>query len=168
MMLLVNEAVAPKVKLDIGQLAVSHYDQVFRFCSVRVGYHHAGDAAQETFITAQRILPKFRGESKPLTWLMGIALNECRRINRTRKDGEPMVEFGAPTPEGQIVDREALRVALARLSPEHREVVLLHEVDGFTYDEIAEIAGIPVGTVKSRLYHAFLNLRQTLAPSEVA
>jgi RNA polymerase sigma-70 factor (ECF subfamily) len=79
-----------------------------------------------------------------------------------------MVEFGAPTPEGQIVDREALRIALARLSPEHREVVLLHEVDGFTYDEIAEIAGIPVGTVKSRLYHAFLNLRQTLAPSEVA
>lgn len=166
MMLVVNETARPSAKLDIAQLARQHYDQVFRFCSVRVGYHLAGDAAQETFLTAQRSLSKFRGESKPLTWLIGIALNECRRIQRSRKDAEPLLEFGEPTPETQMVNREALRVAIAKLSPEHREVVLLHEIDGFTYEEIASIVDVPVGTVKSRLYHAFLNLRSTLTPTE--
>jgi RNA polymerase sigma-70 factor, ECF subfamily len=169
MTLLGQKAATMADKLDITKLARQHYDQVFRFCSVRVGYHHAGDAAQETFLTAQRSLSKFRGESQPLTWLIGIALNECRKINRNLKREEPLPEFReieySGGGESRIVDREILRNALAGLSIEHREVVTFHEIDGFTYDEIAQITGVPVGTVKSRLYHAFVNLRKQITTS---
>ena len=68
----------------------------------------------------------------------------------------------------QIVDREALRQALGKLSPEHREVVLLHEVEGLTYEDAAKVLDVPVGTVKSRLHHAFLNLRRMLSGPEGA
>ncbi len=171
MMLVDHQQAMPHVeKLDISQLAKQHYDRVFRFCSTRVGYHHAGDAAQETFVTAQRSLSKFRGESQPLTWLIGIALNECRRVNRNNQKAEQLPEFRDETShEGQLINREILRQALSKLSDEHREVVSLHEIDGFTYEEIAQIAGVPVGTVKSRLYHAFTNLRKSIyAPETTA
>lgn len=174
MILVVQQQAVPKVeKLDITQLARQHYDRVFRFCSTRVGYHHAGDAAQETFLTAQRNLSKFRGESQPLTWLIGIALNECRRVNRNLQRENLTPEFkDSESNESQLIDREVLRIALAKLSPEHRDVVVLHEIDGFTYEEIAAIIETPVGTVKSRLYHAFLNLRKLIhqpdqTPTEV-
>lgn len=152
--------------LDIGEIARQHYALVYRFCARRVGVDAAQDAAQETFITAQRVLKKFRGDSSLRTWLLGIAHNECRRLCRTRKLDAPCVDLkeasdGAPF-EQMIVDRQALSEALNKLSPEHREVVLLHEVEGLSYDEAAEILGVPAGTVKSRLHHAFLNLRKSL------
>jgi RNA polymerase sigma-70 factor, ECF subfamily len=153
-------------QLDIAKLVRQHYDQVFRFCSVRVGYHHAGDAAQETFITAQKSLSRFRGESKPLTWLIGIALNECRRVNRNLKRDHVSLEFSSvESGENNLINRATLQKAMETLTDEHREVVVLHEIDGFTYAEISEILGIPDGTVKSRLYHAFLNLRKQLNTS---
>lgn len=164
MMLVVQQQAVNRVhNLDITKLAKEHYDRVFRFCSTRVGFHHAADATQETFITAQRNLAKFRGESQPLTWLIGIALNECRRVNRNLQRSEPLPEFSSEvSPETQLVDTQLLRHALSTLSAEHREVVTLHEIDGFTYEEIAQITDVPVGTVKSRLYHAFLNLRKVV------
>jgi RNA polymerase sigma-70 factor (ECF subfamily) len=66
--------------------------------------------------------------------------------------------------ESNIIDRYALRQAMSKLSPEHHEVVVLHELDGLTYEEAAAVLGVPVGTVKSRLHHAFLNLRKSLFP----
>ena len=170
MMLVVQQQAVPMVeKLDIAKLAQQHYDRVFRFCSTRVGYHHAGDAAQETFVTAQRNLSKFRGESQPLTWLIGIALNECRRVNRNLQRSEQLPEIKDETSqESELINREILRQAMSKLSDEHREVVTLHEIDGFTYEEIAQITNIPVGTVKSRLFHAFTNLRKAIyTPEEV-
>lgn len=73
---------------------------------------------------------------------------------------------GSHNPEGGLIDRQALRAAMQTLTAEHREVVLLHEVDGLTYEEAAKVLGIPVGTVKSRLHHAFLRLRATLIGAE--
>jgi len=156
--------------LDMASIARDHYEAVFRFCARRVGVDRAADAAQETFLTAQKVLPKFRGESTLSTWLFGIAHNECRRMSRHQR-GEPLlleIDPARPTSERSeetLVDREALRAALSRLSPEHREVVMLHEVEGLTYEEAALILGVPVGTVKSRLHHAFLNLRKHLSPT---
>lgn len=157
----------------MAAIARDHYESIFRFCARRVGRDRAADLAQETFLTAQKALPKFRGESSLSTWLFGIAHNECRRDARKRKT-EPLtleIEPGHAIEdrEGAIVDREALRQAMSRLSLEHREVILLHEVEGLTYDEVAQILDIPVGTVKSRLHHAFANLRKTLCvtPEEV-
>jgi RNA polymerase sigma-70 factor, ECF subfamily len=158
------------MKLDLADLAREHYEMVYRFCARQIGSDRAADAAQETFVTAQRILSKYRGESTVRTWLLGIAFNECRRLIRLRKAQcvpiELVAEPSSPDPSSSWVDRDVLRRALAELSPEHREVVLLHEIEGLTYDEIAVVAGVPVGTVKSRLHHAFLNLRRALRPEE--
>ena len=80
-----------------------------------------------------------------------------------------MPEFKDETSqESELINREILRQAMSKLSDEHREVVTLHEIDGFTYEEIAQITNIPVGTVKSRLFHAFTNLRKAIyTPEEV-
>lgn len=156
--------------MDMSTIAKDHYEAVYRFCARRVGVDRAPDVAQETFLTAQKVLHKFRGESSLSTWLFGIAHNECRRECRKHRL-EPIsldVEINnahTGNAETALVDKEALRVAMGKLSDEHREVVLLHELDGMTYEEVAAILNIPVGTVKSRLHHAFLNLRKVLFPS---
>lgn len=159
------------LNLDLERVVRDHYDAVYRFCARRVGPDRAGDCAQETFLTAQRVIGKFRGESTISTWLFGIALNECRRMARKYRIECCSLELDVPesgSPKEQIlVDRQALRQALDRLSEEHREAVLLHEVEGMTYEEAAEVLGIPVGTVKSRLHHAFIQLRRSLFPMEV-
>jgi len=152
----------------IAEIAREHYDVVFRFCARRVGMDAAADASQNTFLTAQRALAKYRGESTLRTWLLGIANNECRRIARERRLMPPSLELDPDRAceadsEKTLVNRELLRNALAKLSDEHREAVLLHEIEGLSYDEAAEVLGVPAGTVKSRLHHAFLNLRKHLA-----
>lgn len=156
---------------DMATIARNHYDAVFRFCARRVGFERAADASQDTFLTAQKVLHKFRGESNLTTWLFGIAHNECRRISRKTRCEPVLLEIDPETPshiggESAIVDRHALQQALLKLSTEHREVVVLHEIDGLTYEETAEILSVPVGTVKSRLHHAFLQLRRSLFSAE--
>ena len=160
-------------RIDIATLAREHYDAVFRFCARRVGMDHAADAAQETFITAHKALKKFRGESTVTTWLFGIANNECRRIARKERIAPMQLDVDPTTPargesESSLVNRQALYEAMRKLSDEHREVVILHELDGLTYEEAASILGVPVGTVKSRLHHAFLHLRRLLVPATEA
>ena len=151
----------------IGELVQEHYARVYRFCARRVGEDLAQDAAQETFLTMQRMVKRFEGRSGFETWLLGIAHNHCRNLARKRQRDPASLEdwFEMETKDHgeQVADRESLRCALKSLSPEHREVVLLHEVEGLTYAEVAQVAGVPEGTVKSRLYHAFRNLRETLS-----
>lgn len=151
--------------VDIGELAREHYAFVFRFCARRVGHDLAADVAQETFLTAQRVVRGFRGQSSASTWLVGIAFNECRRALRRRRMEPPpldLVEAVSTSAEAALVDRQALAQALAKLSRDHREVVVLHELDGLTYEEAAKVLRVPVGTVKSRLHHAFAQLRRSL------
>jgi len=163
----ITEMGTPRDYNDIAVIAREHYDLVYRFCARRVGVDAAADTAQETFLTAQRALSRFRGASSLTTWLLGIANNECRRMARKRRCEPPtleLTEYGsAEHHEETIINRHALSQALARLSAEHREVVLLHEVEGLSYDEAALVLNIPVGTVKSRLHHAFANLRKSLS-----
>ena len=66
--------------------------------------------------------------------------------------------------EAVTIDRHALQNALRKLSDEHKEVVLLREIEGLTYEEAAVVLGVPAGTVKSRLHHAFCHLRRALDP----
>ena len=150
----------------LGELVAEHYPRVYRFCARRVGDDLGQDAAQETFITMQRTIGGFEGRSSFETWLLGVANNHCRNISRKRmRDPMSLDEaFEAPTRghDDHVAANESLRCALSKLSPEHREVVLLHEVEGLTYAEVASIAGVPEGTVKSRLYHAFRNLREIM------
>lgn len=148
-----------------GALVREHYADVYRFCARRLGPDWAADAAQETFVTMTRSLRKFEGRSDFRTWLFGIAHRQCLAMaRRLRRDPAPLEAWAdAAAPSGPCpIEAESLRTALAGLSREHREAVLLHEVDGLTYDEIAAVLGVPAGTVKSRLHYAFAALRRTL------
>ncbi|MBX3119310.1 MAG: RNA polymerase sigma factor [Fimbriimonadaceae bacterium] len=153
----------------MGRIVDMYYDAVFAFCARSVGRELAQDASQETFLTAQGSIKRFRGDSSLKTWLFGIAHNHCRsalRKQRCESVDWIMELHGIESPEASVINREVLRTALKRLSPEHREVVLLHEIEGLKYEEIAQVIGVPIGTVKSRLHHAFLNLRTALFGAE--
>lgn len=158
------------VHLDIEQLADAHYDAVWRFCFRRVGRDLAADATQETFLTALKRAPSFRGESDAKTWLYGIALNTCRSLSRKLKRDVPLDDIVDFQAQSNLPNLTAMRLAqaLKKISPEHAEVVILHELDGLSYLEIAQLIQIPEGTVKSRLHHAFLSLRKHLSPNEDA
>jgi RNA polymerase sigma-70 factor (ECF subfamily) len=151
----------------LAKIVAEHYASVYRFCARRLGPEAASDAAQETFVIAQKAIRTFDGRSSLGTFLFGIAHNVCRNAARKRKcEVTYDMAFTDPatdSPEGSLVDREALRTALRKLSHEHREVIVLHELEEMTYDEVAQVLGVPPGTVKSRLYHAFLHLRRAMA-----
>lgn len=160
----------------LAGLVEEHYDAVHRFCAHRVGPDLAADAAQETFLTACRKLRSYRGDSSLKTWLFGIANNHCRNLARKRKletldwlDATRRESASQTSPSSDsetLIDRELLMAALRSLSAEHREVVLLKEIDGLTYDEVGAVLGIPSGTVKSRLHHAYRQLRIALLGQE--
>lgn len=156
----------------MAQIVRHHYAFVYRFCARRLGPELAQDAAQETFLTAQKSIRRFDGSSSLSTWLLGIAHNHCRNLARKNRHefswpGEHEMEtLSAESSEKVIVDRHALREALAKLSPEHREAVLLHELEGLSYEEAALVAGVPAGTIKSRLHYAFVQLRRALTGAE--
>jgi RNA polymerase sigma-70 factor, ECF subfamily len=158
-----------KNQLKIENLVEDFYDDVWRFCGRRVGVDLASDVTQETFLTVQKSLSRFEGRSSVRTWILGIALNHCREASR--KWGRellsgPMLLEEQVHEDPSIVDKVTLHTALEALSEEHREVVVLHELESLTYEEIAVIAGVPVGTVKSRLHHAFAHLRRILGATE--
>ncbi|MBL8067840.1 MAG: RNA polymerase sigma factor [Armatimonadetes bacterium] len=148
----------------LRKLVCEHYAQVFRFCARRVGPQAAADLTQEVFLTMQQSIKRFEERSSFSTWLLGIANNHCRTFSRTKKTEwlsldnwfEPSATF-----ESRVIDREFVNAALSKLSAEHREVVVLHELDGLSYPEISQLLGVPQGTVKSRLHHAFQNLRKS-------
>lgn len=143
----------------------------------------AKEAAQETFLRAFRALGRFRGEATFRTWVIGIAINVCRnraamaeeKVRRRSRSTEPddpddpaegfPVADPAPGPERAALGgelKEALGKALLALPREHREILVLREVQGMEYEELAAALEVPVGTVKSRLCRARQALREHL------
>ena len=131
----------------------------------------AEDLTQEIFVALYRGMAGYRGESSLATWAYRIALNRCRtHAGRVRAVLVPYDETSVPEPEErgpasaavrrELADR--IQAALDALSPEQREVVLLHEMQELTYRECAAVLQVPEGTVKSRLSYAFRRLRGTL------
>jgi RNA polymerase sigma-70 factor, ECF subfamily len=135
----------------------------------------AEDVLQETFVRAFRFYKSFRSEAAISTWLYRIALNLCidaqRKSQRMgdRFDGaEESVDWADPaaTPESIVELGELARLAdsaLETLSPNHRAILLLREVEGLSYEKIARVLRIPTGTVMSRLFHARANLQRECA-----
>ncbi|MBA3725991.1 MAG: RNA polymerase sigma factor [Armatimonadetes bacterium] len=148
----------------LAKVVTEHYSGVFRFCSRLLDAQRAEDAAQETFLRAGKLIQSFRHESAIRTWLFGIALNVCRNERRKMKPTLPLQDWDhAPsTPDKSVIAAHLLREAMAQLDADHRDVVVLHEMEGLTYDECAQALGIPIGTVKSRLHYAFVRLRELL------
>jgi RNA polymerase sigma-70 factor (ECF subfamily) len=139
------------------------------------------DVAQDAFIRAFQALPSFRGDSAFYTWLFRIVMNVAR--DRARQHGARGRAFGtervdekdwdrilvdqgvAPdTKATQIEERERIGRALATLSEPHRAIIMLSDLEGLSYREIAEVLSIPMGTVMSRLHNARRRLRDALGP----
>lgn len=141
----------------------------------------AADLSQEAFLNAWRGLPSFQGGSSFSTWLYRLTSNACidflRREKRRRKvdgalsldDGETdyaaFVPDESPSPQALLEGRElkeAVSRGLMQLSEEHRQVLVLREVNGLSYAEISKLTGLEEGTVKSRIARARLSLRKIL------
>jgi RNA polymerase sigma-70 factor (ECF subfamily) len=134
----------------------------------------AQDYAQEAWIRAIRALPTFRGEARFSTWLHRIAVNaalQAVRRDETRLNKEvPMPEFLAVhPPPGDALLSQKLEWALDLLPERMRKVLILHDVEGYTHDEIGELLGTAAGTSKSQLFKARGKMRvllQTLESSD--
>ena len=132
----------------------------------------AADMTQETFIKAYNSLSSFRGDSKFSVWLYRIATNVCLDFLRSRSR-KPTVSLSVEDDDGEEVEldiadesqsperllergltRDAVRRGLDALSPEYRQILLLREIQGLSYEEIADVLTLEVGTVKSRIFRA--------------
>ncbi|MEP6739944.1 MAG: RNA polymerase sigma factor RpoE [Caldimonas sp.] len=144
------------------------------------------DIAQETFIRAYRALPQFRGESAFYTWLYRIAVNtakkalmelkrdplvtEAARASRDDDDETSSVEkepSDEGTPEAILASKQiaaAVNFAVEALSDDLRQAITLREIDGLSYEEIAELMNCPIGTVRSRIFRAREAIAAKLRP----
>ena len=134
----------------------------------------ASDAVQQAFIKAYRSIDRFELGRAFRPWLLQILRNQCRDMLRRRKAGFETTRMDQVLTErlasGADPERDRRRTAavellwegLGRISVEHREVLVLKELEGYSYGEIAEAMDIPQGTVASRLYHARRALRGAL------
>ena len=137
-----------------------HEDRIFGLC-VRM-LHNRSDAlesTQEIFITAFRRASSFRGDSAFGTWLYRIAINHCKDVLRRHKDvlleQEHLEIDRRPRTERSLEEVANLRLdlsrALAELPDDYKEAVVMHDLSGLPYEEIATVTGVPIGTVKSRI-----------------
>lgn len=121
--------------------------------------HAAEDVAQDVFVRAFSRIHEFRGEAALFTWFYQITLNECRARMRRAK---PVLELADEqlqnnvlhTPEGAVLQKIALEQILDQLSEPLRIALILREWHGLSYEEIAGVLKLPVGTVRSRLHEA--------------
>jgi RNA polymerase sigma-70 factor (ECF subfamily) len=133
----------------------------------------AQDAVQQAFLLAWRELPKLRDPERFEVWLHRLVVNACyeefRRYRRWSANVRMLPVDGPAAADTTVSvdERDALERAFRRLSPEHRAVVVLHHHAGLPLASIAEVAGVPLGTVKSRLHYATRILREALAVDRV-
>jgi RNA polymerase sigma-70 factor (ECF subfamily) len=133
----------------------------------------ARDTSQDVFLTCLRKLSGFRGASSFTTWLHRITVNACydalRKRGREQLVDENEEGFPEPPTSSDLADEAALAVdiqrALLRVPEEFRVVLVMHDVQGTPYEDIAEALGAPVGTVKSRLHRGRVALAKALGPS---
>ncbi len=161
---------AKRGNVEAYNLLVSRWERrVFNYLLRLVGHREdAMDLSQDVFLKAYQNLPKLDAPEKFGGWLFRIAHNEAFSLLRKRRpEGELPFETGS-SDAGRLLPMElslAVESALKRLSDDQREAVLLKVYQGFKFEEMAEILGIPVSTVKSRLYTGLENLKSTLSPA---
>lgn len=180
---LVEEAAAGS-REAFDELVRRHQAEMYTLARVLTsGDDESEDLVQETFVRAYRAIARFRGDSTFATWLHRIALNViksylARRGRRPAKaslgDGSDGAAAGNSADldslpsnedlESAVTTRQAIDRALACLSDELRELVVLRDIQGLEYREIATITGLPIGTVESRVFRARQRLRPLLEP----
>ncbi|HEY7410908.1 MAG TPA: sigma-70 family RNA polymerase sigma factor [Vicinamibacteria bacterium] len=164
----------------LDALLKQYQPHVYRFGMRMCGDPQAAqDVLQETLLAAARALRGFRGASSVSTWLYTIARSFCIKSRRRSVFAPEVVSLESqpaaarraadtsPDPERQLADREirsALESAIGALEPGHREVLVLRDVEGLPAAEVAEVTGLSVAAVKSRLHRARASVRERLAP----
>jgi RNA polymerase sigma-70 factor (ECF subfamily) len=156
------------------RLVLRYQRDVYRLCYRFVNNHEdANDLAQEAFLRAWRAIPRFRGESSFSTWLYRIAVNACLNFRSVRRPVTQELPDALPDPvpgaeERLESDDDARRVreAIARLPEKQRATLILKVYQELTHQEVAQILGSSVGTVKANLFHALANLRRQVAGEE--
>jgi RNA polymerase sigma-70 factor (ECF subfamily) len=166
----------------LDALLARHQRQVYRFgLKMCRDEEDAKDVLQETLLAVARGLKDFRGASSVSTWLYTIARSFCIKKRRRSKfapeqeepldaeaDGEPMqIADSARAPDESLAGRQieaALEAAIGSLAPMYREVLVLRDVEGLSAQEVAEVLGLTVEAVKSRLHRARLAVRERVAP----
>jgi RNA polymerase sigma-70 factor (ECF subfamily) len=151
-------------------LVVRYQRDIYRLCYRYVNNHEdANDLVQEVFLRAWRAIGRFRGQSRFSTWLYRIAVNACLNFRAARR--VPMRELpdtladpGLPAPDRVLREEKARRVrkAVGRLPEKQRATLILKVYHELTHQEVADVLGSTVGTVKANLFHALGNLRKLM------
>ncbi|MEO8587505.1 MAG: sigma-70 family RNA polymerase sigma factor [Acidobacteriota bacterium] len=169
--------------LGFEQIVRYYSTMVFSLAARLVGPADAEDVVQETFLRAYHGLGKFRGDSSLKTWLYAIALNRARArmgtLGRLRavftqgrsREDDPFASLDdatdpAASPEENAVLKERrvrLRAAIRALPEEFRAAVLLRDLEGLSYEEVADVLAVPIGTVRSRLARGRALLKEKLS-----
>lgn len=177
---------------DFDALYARYGEKIFNSIYQRVGdYEEAADLTQETFLSAHKARDQFRGDSKVTTWLYRIAENHCKnrfkQRSRQREMEGPSLDAGmvgdaasfeetAQTREiadwsgspAPLLEQKELQAQINRavdsLQPAYKDILLLRDVDGLSYNEIAEVTGLTLEAVKTRLNRARTMVRQKVEP----
>ena len=155
------------------------YNSVYRLLD---NAEDARDVVQEAFLSAYQSLDSFKGDARFFTWLYRIAVNTAISLRRKQRvsvsidsarNGEFPIDPLDPSEQsrpGHALERaeqeRRIQQALSRLSPEHRAVLVMKDMEGQKYETMAEILQVPIGTIRSRLHRARLELRELLEQSE--
>jgi RNA polymerase sigma-70 factor (ECF subfamily) len=155
------------------------YNTVYRLVD---NAEDAQDVVQDAFLNAYQSLDSFKGDSQFFTWLYRIAINTAISLKRKQRvaysiragradegAAEPIDPSDYSRPEHGLEKAEqerSIQEALNRLSAEHRTVLVLKDIEGQKYDQMAETLGVPIGTIRSRLHRARLELRDLLQREE--
>ncbi|MCH5374402.1 MAG: sigma-70 family RNA polymerase sigma factor [Planctomycetes bacterium] len=162
-----------------GELVCRYQDRLFNSLYRMLGSREdAADIAQEAFVSAFQKLKTFRGDAQFYSWLFRIAYNAAvsmkrkariKTISGDRLKDDAGLEADDGTPDhqpGHSIEVEemqaAVQMALSQLSDEYRDTIVLKEMEDMSYEEIAEILDVPVGTIRSRLHRARAELREKL------
>jgi RNA polymerase sigma-70 factor (ECF subfamily) len=166
-----------------GELVRRHQDRLYNTVYRLVdNADDALDVVQDAFLNAYQSLGSFKGDSLFFTWLYRIAVNAAISLKRKKRvmvridagrNGEPVIEPFDPSdlskPDHALEQAEQerrIQQALSRLSPEHRVVLVMKDMEGQKYEAMADVLGVPIGTIRSRLHRARLELREILEKTE--